>query len=309
MQALLEVILPVFVVIGLGYVAVWRSWLDDSAVDTLTSFAQRFAIPILLFQAIAGLDLATTFDPRLLGSFYGGAVSGFVAGIAVARLGFGRAWPDSIAIGFVGLFSNSVLLGLPITELAYGDAVLAHTFTIISIHAPFCYALGITAMEVVRADGKGPAGIARAVLTGMFSNMLILAIGLGFVVNLLGLRLPGPLIDGMTIIAAAALPTALVGLGGVLRRYRPDGDLRLVLVMCAVSLILHPAVAFGLATLWSLPADPMRAAVLTGAMAPGVNSFIFANIYGVGKRVAASSVLIATALSIGTVWVWLLILP
>ena len=44
-------------------------------------------------------------------------------------------------------------------------------------------------------------------------------------------------------------------------------------------------------------------------MAPGVNAFLFANLYGVAKRVAASTVLIATALSIGTVWVWLSILP
>jgi hypothetical protein len=44
-------------------------------------------------------------------------------------------------------------------------------------------------------------------------------------------------------------------------------------------------------------------------MAPGVNAYMFAHLYGVGKRVAASSVLVATALSIVTVWVWLHILP
>ncbi len=53
----------------------------------------------------------------------------------------------------------------------------------------------------------------------------------------------------------------------------------------------------------------LRSAVLTAAMAPGVNAYVFANLYGVAKRVAASTVLIATALSIGTVWAWLQILP
>ena len=40
-------------------------------------------------------------------------------------------------------------------------------------------------------------------------------------------------------------------------------------------------------------------------MAPGFNAYIFANMYGRARRVAASSVLLATLGSILTVWVWL----
>ena len=43
-------------------------------------------------------------------------------------------------------------------------------------------------------------------------------------------------------------------------------------------------------------------------MAPGVNAYIFANMYGRAKRVAASSVLVATAASILTAWMWLMVL-
>jgi hypothetical protein len=44
-------------------------------------------------------------------------------------------------------------------------------------------------------------------------------------------------------------------------------------------------------------------------MAPGVNTYIFANIYGTARRVAASGVLVGTAVSILTIWLWLLVLP
>jgi hypothetical protein len=44
-------------------------------------------------------------------------------------------------------------------------------------------------------------------------------------------------------------------------------------------------------------------------MAPGVNAYVFANMYGTAKRVAATSVLVATALSVATVWLWLTLLP
>ncbi|MEO1797188.1 MAG: AEC family transporter, partial [Pseudomonadota bacterium] len=192
MEALLEVILPVFVVIGAGYIAVWRGFFSDDAVDTLTLFAQRFAIPVLLFGAISELDLGQTLRPALLISFYTGALAGFLAGLVGARVLFGRPWEDAVAIGFVGLFSNSVLLGIPITERAYGADVLQSTFAIIAFHAPFCYAIGITVMEIVRADGKGVLGIAQAASRAMFRNALIVAIGLGFLVNISGLPLPGP---------------------------------------------------------------------------------------------------------------------
>ena len=308
MEALLDVIAPVFLVIGAGYLCVWRGYFSASAVDTLTLFAQRFAIPVLLFRAIAGLDLSANLNPAFLFSFYAGATAGFVAGMVGARVLFRRPWPDCVAIGFCGLFSNSVLLGLPITERAYGQDVLSFTYTIIAFHAPFCYALGITVMEVVRAEGKSSLAIALAATTAMFKNALILAIAAGFAVNLIGITLPDTVADAVDIVSAAALPTALFGLGGILVRYRPEGDLRIVLYLCAVSLVLHPAIALGLASSFDLSRDALRAAVLTGAMAPGVNSFIFANMYGVAKRVAASTVLIATALSILSVWLWLLIL-
>ncbi len=44
-------------------------------------------------------------------------------------------------------------------------------------------------------------------------------------------------------------------------------------------------------------------------MAPGVNAYVFANMYGRARRVAASSVLIGTAGVILTGWLWLQILP
>ena len=59
---------------------------------------------------------------------------------------------------------------------------------------------------------------------------------------------------------------------------------------------------------FALRDDLFRSAVVTAAMAPGFNSYIFANLYGRAKRVAASSVLISTALSFLTAWGWLTIL-
>ncbi|MHC0054921.1 AEC family transporter [Actibacterium sp. D379-3] len=308
MAALIEVILPVFLVLGFGYAAVWRGLISNAGVDGLMTFTQKFAIPCMLFGAISKLDLGQNFDLRLLISFYAGATAGFAAGLFGARYLFGRSWQDSVVIGFVGLFSNSLLLGLPITERAYGPDALQPNYAIIAIHSPFCYGLGITVMEVVRNQGQGTARTALRILKAMFSNALVIGISLGFIVNLSGLTLPGVLTDAVDLMIRAALPAALFGLGGVLYWYRPEGDLKTVTYIVAVSLIVHPAVVWLMGSVLSLSSGQFRSAVLTSAMAPGVNTYVFANMYNAAKRVAASAVLAGTLGSILTVWIWLALL-
>ena len=308
MQTLLDVILPVFLVIGSGYFAVWRGLFPVAGVDGVLRFAQSFAVPCLLFQAIANLDLTAAFDARLLLSFYAGATFCFALGIVGARVLFKREWEDCVAIGFCCLFSNSVLLGLPISERAYGADALAGNYMIIAIHSPFCYGLGITVMEIVRNRGKARKDVARAITTAMFHNPLVIGIALGFAVNLSGLPMPLVVDDALSLIVRAALPAALFALGGVLVQSRPEGDMKAIAMVVCIALVVHPAIVWLMGSGLGVPDELFRAGVLTAAMAPGFNAYIFANMYGRGKRVAASSVLIATAASILTVWVWLEVL-
>ena len=305
MSILLQVILPVFLVIGFGYLAVWQKWFSDSGVEALMKFTQTFAIPCLLFRAVSTLDLSQTFHFALLGSFYFGAVCGFCLGLFGARFLFKRTWDDSVAIGFCCLFSNSVLLGLPITERAYGTAALTANFAIIAVHAPICYGIGIAVMELVRGRGSSAPELLRKVLQAIFKNALVIALGLGFFVNLLGIILPVILTDGLDLLANAALPAALFGLGGVLVRYRPEGDLRVIFYICAISLLVHPSLVWITGRYFDLSETDFRSAILTAAMAPGINAYIFANMYGTARRVAASAVLISTALTIITASFWL----
>jgi hypothetical protein len=137
----------------------------------------------------------------------------------------------------------------------------------------------------------------------------VLGILAGFAMNVSGLPIPGVVQDALDLMIRAAIPAALFGLGGVLYRYRPEGDVATIAMVVAISLIAHPAVTFGLGHALGLTTAEMRSAVLTAAMAPGVNAYLFANMYGVARRVAASSVLAGTASCLLSAWVWLQVLP
>lgn len=310
MGDLISVVLPVFLVVGAGYLAVWRGLFSDSAVDGLMVFTQKFAIPCLLFAAIATLDLGADFDVSLLISFYTGSATCFFLGMFGARAFFKRPWPDCVAIGFSALFANTVLLGLPITERAYGADALGPNFAIIALHAPFCYLLGITTMEIVKSEAAAPTKLATQVTRAIFSNALMIGITLGFIVNLTGLPIPEVVGEALDLMIRTALPAALFGLGGVLYRYKPEGDMMVIAFVCALSLILHPVIAYTLGRgAMDLSDAQLRSLVLTAAMAPGVNTYIFADMYGAARRVAASSVLIGTALTVITASIWIAVLP
>ncbi len=309
MLALINVILPVFFVIGFGYWAVWKGYFTNEGVDGLMSFTQHFAIPCLLFRAISTLDLSASFDFRLLGTYYISAFSIFCLGTFGARYLFNRPWEHCVAIGFCALFSNTVLLGLPIVERAYGTSTLDHMYTIIAFHAPFCYTLGIVSIEAVKSKGGPLRLFLPKVGRAVFRNALIVALALGFTVNLTGLDLPHPLTEAVDLMVRAALPAALFGLGGVLYQYKPEGDSGPIALVVFLSLIGLPALVWLIGAQFGLDRDQIRVAVMTGAMAPGINTYVFASIYGVAKRVAATSILLGTAFSMLTLWMWLAILP
>ncbi|MFV0359043.1 AEC family transporter [Tropicimonas sp.] len=310
MLDVLNTILPVFVVVGFGYLATSRGLFSESAVDGLMTFAQSFAIPALLFRAMSTLDLGSILTLPLFLTYYGGATASFLAALLGARFLLGRPWTDSIAIGFAGLFANGLLLGVPVTERAFGPDATAGNFGIIAVNSAYCYTIGITMMETVlaRQSGGTMRNLPGRVLKAMFRNNMIIGILAGIAVNLTGLPIPEFFGDSLDLIARAALPAALFGLGGVLCNYRPEGDLRAIALIVVCSLLLHPATSWGIGLAVGLPTPAFRSAIVMAAMAPGVNTYIFANLYGVGKRVVASSILIGTALSLFTSWAWLALL-
>jgi malonate transporter len=305
---ILDVIAPVFLIIGAGYLSVKRNWFAANLVDGLMKFSILFAVPCLLFRATSQLDLKAAYDWRMMTAFYLAAAASFVLASVVVKTVFRRHAGESVAIGFGALFSNSVLIGLPISERAWGVDNMGPAFAIISLHAPFCYLLGISTMEVLRSDGRSYSQTIRVVMRAMFRNSLMIGIGLGFIVNLSGMQLPGVISASVDILSQAALPVALFGIGGVLTRYRLSQSISEVGTVTAFSLLFHPAAAYLLCLVMGVAHETTRVAVLIAAMAPGINSYLFASMYQRGQSIAAGAVVLGTSASIFTISLWLWVL-
>ncbi len=309
MLDVLLIVLPVFLIVGAGYAANRTKLFPDSGVDGLVTFTAKFAIPCLLFRAMYGLDLGGAFGPELLLSFYVGAFFCFVTGIFLSRKIWRRRPGESVSVGFNALFSNSVLLGLAIMARAYGEEALDPMYAIIALHVPFCYFIGIAAMEFSRRDGVGLFSTTKSIVTSVASNALALSLVLGLLLNYLDVTLPDFAMDAVEMMARAALPAALFALGGALTRYSLKKEIGEASMVATLSLMVHPAIAYGLSRfVFDLPEEFVRAATLTAAMPTGMNGYIFASMYKRAVGTSASAILLGTVVGVGTVSIWLVIL-
>lgn len=309
MLAVLSVVGPIFAIVALGYLSVRFKLYPAAGVSGLISFVNNFATPCLLFQAMLSVDFETAFNPQYLLSFYVGAFLCFGLAFVSARVFFKRRAGEAVAVGFSAYFTNTVLLGLPIIQRAYGDDALPYLFAIVGFHAPLLMSFGMLTMELAKRDGAPLADALMESAKRIIKNPLLIGISLGILVNLSGVSIP-EIVDDMTkMLAVAVLPAALFGLGGALNQYKLRESWGQALVSSLIKLIVHPALAFFFShVVFDLNPDLVRVAVLTAAMPAGLNVYIFATFYKRSVDIAANTVLQSTLLGVLTISAWLLIL-
>lgn len=309
MFTVLNVVAPVFAIVALGYFAVRIRLYPADGVKGLIAFVNNFATPCLLFRAMLNVDFAETFSLRLIGPFYLGALVVFAIGVLIARKSFRRSPGESVAAGFSGMFTNTVLLGIPIVHRAYGDDAMPIIFTIVGTHAAILMTTGMLTMEFARRDGE-PLG--RAVLGAFLriaQNPLLIGIAFGLVGNLAGITLPET-VDAFTLIMSQAIvPVALFGLGGALNEYKLAENWLLASLLSLLKLVLHPLLVWVvMIPILKVDHNLARYPILLAAMPTGINAYIFATFYKRGQDIAANTVLITTMMSIISASVWLYIL-
>lgn len=318
MQIILAIIVPIFGLIAAGYAARAAGLLGDAVADALARFVFGIAVPLLLFRTLSRAEFGEASPFLLWAAYFGGACIVWPLGTLLARKLGGHDRRAGVVAGVAAGFSNTVFVALPAVERAYGPAGLAPLLVILSVHMPLMTAAGTLLLESASAAdtrartgvpaprrpvGQILAGLARAFL----KNAIILGILAGFGWRLTGLSIPPLLDEILASLAGTAGPLALFSLGMSLRRFGLRGDLGLAFALVALSLAVMPAAVWLIAAPL-LPPLWTKVAVLTAAAPSGVNAYLFATNVGAGEKLAASTTLLGTLLSVLTLSAWLVIL-
>ena len=302
MSVLLGIVAPIFGVLALGFLAVKLRVLDEGAVRGLVLYVFNFAVPLLLFRSLAHLELPPDVEWSLLLSYFGGALTVFGLALLTGRLIFHRPLADQAIFGMSGGFSNTVLMGLPILLTAYGPEATLPIFLIIGFHGPILMPLTTGLIQMDRGGKGALATQARAILLDIGKNPIILGLLAGFLTNLAGVELPGPLDRVAEMVGGTTVPCALFALGAALASYPLTGDVPPALILMSLKLLVHPALVWVLAVpVFGLEGIWVKVVVTMAAMPTGVNAYLFGARYEAAPGVAARTMLLSTVASVLTI--------
>ena len=302
MAEVFNIVLPVFGLLAIGYVAAWTGLINDVAADGFSIYVQRVAIPFLVFRAI-GLTPAPDIAPAaLLLCYFGTIVIVWTIGSLVAKHILKTDGQVSAITGVGGAYSNTVMLGLPLVVTSFGDEGALIFFILFPFHLPLMTLLSAIQIEWSRGENVNFVQTIMNTFRGMAGNPIIVAIIVGALFRASGLTLPESVDTVSKTVADTAIACALVSMGLILRRYGISRGFKPALLMSGLKLLLFPALVWFFAS-HVAGLDPVTVGVLTifGASPVGVNTFIFATRYGVGQAEASSAIAISTGMSIFTI--------
>lgn len=293
-------VLPMCLVMALGYGTRRLGWLRREEISTINKIAFRIFLPCLLYYNIYCSDLSGSFDPLLMAYAVGGVLLTF--GLALGYTLLTEKLPERRGVLIQGMFrSNYVIMGIPVATALLGADQLGTVSILIAVIVPLFNMLAVVVLEVFRGQKPKPLHI----LGQIAKNPLVIGSVLGILTLVAGIRLPHILEQTIQNVSAIASPLQLFLLGAFfqfsgLKTYRRE----LVTVSIA-KLIVSPGLFLGLGALLGFRGVAFVSLIGIFASPTAVNSFTMAQQMGGDAELAGDIVVTTSAASILTMFFWI----
>ena len=295
----LALALPLFSLVLIGYLTMRLSGWPTSVSDGLSRFVFTLALPAMLFRLMSRSRDLPPVDSRLLLAFFGGCLIVFVIGRLVSWKIFKLDGVSQSVFALGGVFSNNVMLGLPLAKVSLGEAAVPSVALVLVFNALILWTLVTVSVEWARHGNFSASGFARTA-KGVLTNPVVVGILGGTLVSVSGWELPEAIDSPINMIGQSGTTMALVALGMGLAEYGIRGGLRVSFAVCAIKLIALPLIVWGLAVLLGLPKMETQVVVLLSSMAIGANVYLMSRQFKALEGPTASALVLSTLLASAT---------
>ncbi len=302
------VIFPVIAIIALGFFLIRTNMFTPEQNTALNKFVFMIAAPALLFRNVAVTEFPETTPWGLWLSYYLVMFGCMALSIGLARIFLPRrSAPDCVIIGFGSSFSNTVMLGIPIILTAFGEPAALPLFLVLAFHGLLIFSTGILLMELSTSSSRSLRGAISALPQALSNQTVLIALLAGVLWNMSGLNLPDPADRFLDILGQAAIPLALVAIGGTLATVPVRRSVGVAAYMSAFKLMVQPAATYGVASyVFGLPPLWVATITLLAAMPTGVLASVLAEQYRSASGAASSSIMVSSITGIATLSFWLI---
>ena len=304
----LNVIVPIFIVVAVGYLLRYFLKPDDRSIGILNKLLFYVGLSCLVFCNIYDADLKSLFNPRLIVfCMVFVCIEVLLLFIVVPRLVKER---KSVGAIIQAAFrSNFLLLGYPLAINMYGQAG-AQPVALMLPFIIFIYNIFAVLCLIVFSESKKKFTLKDfwALMKGIFTNPLVVASILAVIAKLITLTIPYTIYKPVADMAGMASPLALLLLGMQLDFKHMSGNLRLSLPTAVVRLVIVPTAAVVAAVFLGFRGNELGAVFTIFASATAVSSYIMAYTYGSDYKLAGELVILTTILCPVTLFLGIFIL-
>lgn len=302
----INVTIPIFLVMVLGWGLKQTGMLNDNFVTVANKFNFQVTLPFLLFRDISSVDIRAVFDLK------------YVLFCAIASsICFWIIWggtklflKDKTMTGaFVqaSFRSSAAVMGLAFIQNIYGQSVMGPLMIIGAVPLYNIYSVIVLTFE---AEGgiNGSAGKIKEAFVNIIKNPIIIAIFLGLVVSLQGIRFPVLVEKTVNNVAQMATPLALVALGAGFEGRKALAKIKPTVAASLIKLVVQAAVFLPAAAWMGFDGEQMVALLIMLAAPSTPSCYIMAKNMNNDGVLTASIVVCTTLLAAFTLTGWIFLL-
>ena len=223
-------VLPIFLMILIGWVIVATGYLKAEAGIALSEFVFKLAVPVLIFRTLAEAEFHGAFPVRLWIAYFSGVVVTWTVGHMLASRVFRTDQRTATVAGVSSACANNVFIGLPLVQRVVGAEGLVAVSILVAVHLPLMMVASSLLIERAERRDIGKAAetwhsLLRYLMRNLSRNPLVFGVLGGILWNLAGIPLVGVPKLVADQLSAVAGPAAQHTLGMAMRRYSLGGTL------------------------------------------------------------------------------------
>ncbi|EPY1011889.1 AEC family transporter [Vibrio vulnificus] len=254
-------ILPVFLVIGVGYVAFKREIIPHNGHKSLAAFVFNFGLPAAIFSALSSKPLEQIWNADYIIAYTSGSLLAFGLVAAIALLKLKKSPCHAVILGLGGSFSNSLLIGFPIIYFLFGTQALVPFSLTLVVENLIMLPLLLALADMSSRESKG--SLKKMVLEttkNLAKNPIVISIVLGMLCSGLNWQTPETATRIIDILASTVTGVALFTIGGGLVGVKLSGMKQEISLVMLAKLVLHPVIVMLCLIGW-FELDPTMSAV------------------------------------------------
>lgn len=285
-DVLVQNILPIFIVAGLGFVLQKRLTLD---VKVLSRVAFNVFSPCLVFSLLVNSELPAGELIQIAAFAFISILSCGVLAFVVSR-GLRLSRPDTAVLILTTMFANAGNFGLTLNQIRYGDEGLTRAVVYFICSTILIYTVGV----VVASSGQSSLSDSVRRLSRVPA---VYALIVAIAVYNLNITLPAPLLRGVEIAADGAIPLMLIILGMQIANLNNLADMRLAVPAVFLRLVGGAVIGVIVASLIGLEGLSRSTSLIELSMPTAVIMTVIATEFDVRPPVVTSIVVLSTLIS------------